>query len=260
MYERLDERTFTKSLTDGLVLVRGSGVPIWVQIRDQLRALVLSGQIEQGATLPGEQELAKRWRVSRTTVRAALAALDREGLLHRAQGVGTTVRFTRFHHELKGLQGFSEDIRARGMIPSSRILSIGECEPPPEAARALQLVEGSKAIYVRRLRLADQTPAGIHEAYLAPGTIDWKQVDENTSLYSLMDQSGIDLAFADETLEAVAASRRDAELLLVPKGTPLLLVTRTTYEQSGRPVEFVKARYRADVYRYTVRLTGKATR
>jgi len=82
----------------------------------------------------------------------------------------------------------------------------------------------------------------------------------NGSIYAIMTEKfHLIPTEADETLEVVLATKREAELLGVPEGSPLLLSERTTYSQYRRPVEFVKILYRGDRYKYYTRLTRAVT-
>ncbi|MEW6049045.1 MAG: GntR family transcriptional regulator [Bacillota bacterium] len=241
-------------LLDSLTLRRRTGVPLYVQIREAIRARIAGGELPDGALLPPEHVLAERLGTSRMTVRAALADLERDGLIRRAQGVGTVVRVSRFAHQLRLLTSFTEDIRARGMVPSSRVLAAGLVPADGSVAEALGVRPGSPVVHLCRLRLADGEPVALHDTYLPPGLVDPNQVGPATSLYELLHRAGVALDAAEESLEAVPASEDDARLLGVEAGAPLLLVVRTTCDRAGRAVEHVLARYKADVYRYTVRL------
>lgn len=244
----------TSGLLDSLTLRRRTGVPLYVQIREAIRARIAGGELPDGALLPPEHVLAERLGTSRMTVRAALADLERDGLIRRAQGVGTVVRVSRFAHQLRLLTSFTEDIRARGMVPSSRILAAGLVPADGSVAEALGVRPGSPVVHLCRLRLADGEPVALHDTYLPSGLVDPNQVGPATSLYELLHRAGVALDAAEESLEAVPASDDEARMLGVAAGAPLLLVVRTTYDRAGRAVEHVLARYKADVYRYTVRL------
>jgi len=242
-----------------LTLDRTSGVPLYVQLREALRRIITSGVLPNGACLPSETELSKTLHISRMTVRNALTDLERAGLIIRAQGVGTVVNFSHFEHNLKALTSFTEDIRGRGMVPSSKLLEVSSVPAPEPVAKALGLPTGATVDRVRRLRLANSRPAGIHDAYLLRGAVDLTRLDENASLYQLLEGRGIVLTAATETLEAVAAGDDEAQLLQLPAGAPLLQVVRTTLGRrpGGRfdePIEYVVARYRPDLYRYSVSL------
>jgi GntR family transcriptional regulator len=242
------------SIVERTVLDRSSGVPLHVQIREALRGLCGSEVLPWGATVPPEGELARELSVSRMTLRQALASLETEGLLERRQGVGTVVRFPKFRHETQRLTSFSDDMTSRGLKSSSRILKLEKVAPPAEVARMLRLDPNERVWLCERLRLAGAHPVGIHSSYLAVSGLDLSGMTEEASLYGLLAEAGKPVFRADETIEAVAASAYEAGQLGVPINSPLLLVTRTTYSEDGDPVEVVYARYRNDVYRYSLSL------
>jgi DNA-binding transcriptional MocR family regulator len=68
-----------------------SHVPLYIQIRDQLRALVYSGTLRPGDRIPASRELANQLGVHRTTVANAYAELESEGLIHGHVGRGTFI-------------------------------------------------------------------------------------------------------------------------------------------------------------------------
>lgn len=246
-----------------LTVDRTSGVPLYIQLREALRRAITGGVLPNGACLPAETELAKALHISRMTVRNALDDLERAGLIVRVQGVGTVVSFSHFEHDLKALTSFTEDIRGRGMVPGSRILEATTLPAPEAVAKALRVSPGTPVDRLRRLRLANSSPVGIHEAYLLHGDVSLTSLNENASLYQLLEGRGIVLTAATESLEAVAATPDEAMLLQLREGAPLLQVVRTTFgrrpgEQVDQPIEYVVAKYRPDLYRYTVSLHRNA--
>ncbi len=242
------------SIVERTVLDRSSGVPLHVQIREALRGLVGSEILPWGGTVPPEGELARELSVSRMTLRQALASLENEGLLERRQGVGTVVSFPKFRHETQRLTSFSDDMTSRGLVSSSRILRLEKVSAPVEVARLLRLDAKDEVWLCERLRLADAHPVGIHTSYLPSPGLDLSGFTEYSSLYAVLRDAGKAVFRADETIESIAASAFEAEHLDVDIRSPLLLVTRTTYSEDGQPIEAVYARYRSDVYRYSLSL------
>ncbi len=114
-------------------------------------------------------------------------------------------------------------------------------------------------VKIDRVRLGDGIPMGIQTSFLLlpeGQSLTREEVESNGSIYSLMtERFHLIPTEADETLEVVLATPREAELLKIPEGSPLLLSERTTYSQNRRPFEFVKILYRGDRYKYFARLT-----
>ena len=68
-----------------------SRTPIWRQLAEALRLLILDGRLALETRLPGERELAAALNISRTTVASALGQLREEGYLYSRQGSGSRI-------------------------------------------------------------------------------------------------------------------------------------------------------------------------
>src|SRR6185437_3638584 len=130
-------------------------VPMYQQLQSLIRTNITSGTWQPGQAIPSEQMLSRQFEIARMTVRQALEGLIREGLLRRERGRGTFVAHPMVERELSRLRGFSEDMRARRMAPSARLLAREVVPAPPEVSEHLRLGAREAVIYMRRLRLAD---------------------------------------------------------------------------------------------------------
>ncbi|MEY4166325.1 MAG: GntR family transcriptional regulator [Blastocatellia bacterium] len=240
-------------------LNKHSFTPLYHQIEQALRR-----QIEDGALAPGEviseRELSERLGVSRMTARQALNTLREDGLIYTERGRGTFVAEPKMDVHTQQLLGFSEDMRRRGLTPSSRILNFRR-ELPAEVIRERLDLEGAEEVYrIERLRLADGTPMAWEICHLPVNLgIEIGREDlERGSLYQLFEEAGgIRLLEADEVLEAACATRREAELLSITRRSPVLIVERTVRDIDHRPVEYVRSVYRGDRYQARIRLKRK---
>ncbi|MDQ3398766.1 MAG: GntR family transcriptional regulator [Deinococcota bacterium] len=224
------------------------------QCKNLLLEQVRSGQLRPGSPIPTERQLEKQYGLSRTTVRLAITELVQRGVLQRIQGRGTFVIDTVSPLDLHQLTSFTEDMRARGLTASSKLLFAGLTEAD---ARTLDLLHCANPVFkVERLRLADGRIMGLHRAYLASRySIDGDVFDGNVSLYDLLSRKfHLELATADETLEAAIANEREVKLLELSPGEPVLRIERVSFDKTGTPVELVEMCYRASEYKYYVRL------
>ena len=154
-------------LTSGAVAVldRGAPLPLYVQLRDALLREVREGGLRPGDRFPSEALIQDRYRVSRATVRQALADLEQSGVIRRVQGLGSFVAAPKIRH-VPLLTSFTELASSQGFVPSHRVLSSSLAEVPPDGADDLGLPEGTRCRVLRRLFLADDEPVGLAETWL----------------------------------------------------------------------------------------------
>jgi len=231
-----------------------SSIPIYRQIEGQIEQRIKDGSWPPGTMLPSETALAANVGISVMTVRQAMSHLVNKGLIYREKGRGTFVSPLPLVHPLQRLNSFSEDMQVRGLRPSSQLLVFESCPAPDFVAEYLDCAPGQPVLHIKRLRLADERPVGVHDAYLPRLDIDLTELNRVGSLYRLLEQKGVDLVEAEEHLYGIAADFEFAGLLKFPKGAPLLQLMRISWDRQRVPIEVVQAIYRANFYRYTVRL------
>ena len=220
--------------------------PKHAQLRDALAELAITEGPD--VAIPSERDLMAAHGVSRATVRKAIDGLVSDGLLQRIHGKGTFVARPRLESRLH-LASFSQDMRRRGLVPSTRALGIELEQPPADIAQSLLLGSGDRAWRVERVRLADDQPIahehGWYPEPLLPGLI---RHDLGGSLYDVFrDHYGLAIDAAEQTLWGEAADAEYAELLDAPLHTPLLVFRRVS-TSAGKPLEHVVSRYRGDRY------------
>ncbi|TWF92441.1 GntR family transcriptional regulator [Saccharopolyspora dendranthemae] len=213
-----------------------------------------------GSSIPTERSLASEFDVSRTTVRQALAELTVEGRLLRVQGKGTFAAKPKVAQRLQ-LSSYTEDMRAQGRQPTSRLLEVVEEAADEELAVLLGTKAGSAVLRLRRLRLADAEPMAIETTHLPLARFRGltAQLESGGSLYQVLRESfDVELGHAEETIETALASPEEAELLGSDVGLPMLLLSRHSFDTEGRPVEWVRSIYRGDRYKFVARLNPPA--
>jgi GntR family transcriptional regulator len=202
--------------------------------------------------LPPERELATRFEVSRMTIRQALRSLTEDGLIYAVRGVGTFVTEPRVSKDL-ALSSFSEDMRARGMRPSSRLIAAEVVDADAGVAKDLGIEPGAPAYRLERLRSADDIPVA-HEQVHLPARLFPRLLDQDLdgSLYELMEHRyRIRVDRAQQTTRAVNLAKHLADLLAVPARTAALHVRRIGIDTQGRIVERADTLYRGDRYDFS---------
>ena len=146
-------------------------------------------------------------------------------------------------------------MRARGLRPSSRVLEISQKLAEPDEARTLELAPGTRVIVIRRERLADESPMALERSLVGPDCAAVLGADlEQGSLHAALEQLGRTPAVARGAITPEAATAADAAAFDVPPGTPLLVETRTVYDEDDTPVELTETRYSPTRYVLDVEL------
>jgi GntR family transcriptional regulator len=235
-------------------LNKRSPIPLYYQLASLLREQMRQGALTPGSQLPPERQLSELYGISRMTVRQALTYLIREGALVVRRGFGTFVAEPKLTHDALFLLGFSEEVRRSGGTPVSQVLEQGVAPAPAAVAAALRLAPDTPVVKAVRLRLADGVPVLLETSYV-PAAIcpALAQADLAVqSLYAVLErEGGVVLKRTRQELEATVANDYERGLFAVAPHTPMILLAGTTFDEADRPVEYFKAIYRGDRFKFS---------
>jgi GntR family transcriptional regulator len=214
----------------------------------KLHLLEYIESLEQGAAVPAERDLAADLGTSRTTVRQALVELVAEGRLVRRQGSGTYVADAKITWPLQ-LASFTEQAAANGQVPSSELLGVERIPATAELAEKLGTRVGAGLHQIDRLRLADGRPTAVETALLSAARFPYlgRKMRSAGSLEALLaNDYRVKLRGGEATIDTMPASPREAALLAVDTGSPMLVVRRRSFDTAGAPVEWATSWFRGD--------------
>jgi GntR family transcriptional regulator len=201
--------------------------------------------------------MAERYGVSRSTLRAALDALESVGAVRRVPGRsgGTFVAERKVERDLTSLASLPSYLRRQGFESGARVLSTTTAEADAETAEALAIPIGSVVFEIMRIRLADGEPISYERARFPaaqfPGLLDHPL---GGSLYALLESVyGVVPDEAEERIEIVSASATAARVLGVRRSAPVVSIARVTVDAEGQPFELSHDLFRADRVRIVVR-------
>lgn len=232
-------------------------VPRYHQIYLVLRQRLAAGEFASDLPLPGELELARTYGVSRVTLRAALELLTREKLIVRQRGRGTFVRpGVDAAPPTPPLLGLLENLVAMGLKTTVKIVELIDVPAPADVAEALHIAPGAKVQKAVRVRSHRGGPVS-HLTTFVPASVAHfgRRKLAAKPMLQLLEEAGVKVAGADQTVSAKLADPTMAPLLDVEVGSPLLAVTRTVHDQAHRPVQLLRGLYRPDRYNYRMQLT-----
>jgi GntR family transcriptional regulator len=239
-----------------LVLNRTAHEPFWRQLYAQMSALIASGAVGQGGSLPSERELAQAMGVSRATAKRCYDELRRfDQLGGRGRGGSVVQAIKQVQPVLGKLKGFTQEMRELGMTASTQLL---ERVVTTDSMMASVFGRPSTAQFLRlvRVRLADGAPMTREVAWydmtIAPALGGW---DAQGSVYAFIQQAcGVELGHAEQTVEAVQSSAQEAHTFGFDAPQPCLQFKRKTYATNQQLVEYVQGTFRGDAYVYKLTL------
>ncbi|WOF22555.1 GntR family transcriptional regulator [Microbacterium betulae] len=227
--------------------------PKYRELADMLRKRIAQSPI--GTSTPSERQLAEDTGVSRMTARRAIDELVKEGLLTREVGRGTFVARPTVSVPLQ-LTSFTEDMRARGHVPSSRLLHLGDVPANEQVATVFSIEVGAPVMLLSRLRMADGVPMAIERSHLRtdvfPGLDRYDFAEE--SLYRvLIEDYGVRFEAGEQVIRAGIVRDADAESLRVSKGAAVLELVRVSVSR-GSVVEWTTSTYPASRFELSARI------
>lgn len=225
-----------------------------VRLRNAFVSSIEDGTLSANQSLPSERDLAAELGVSRTTVRTCLKELGDMGLVQTRHGSGTVV-VGQIPKALSKLSGFTEDVRARGLVPTSDVLERVVGPVTSDTAVRTGMPLSTRVLRLVRLRRANDEALS-YEVATVPLWAVGADYDGQGSLYDRMEAFGMRPCRILQTLEAVAAPERIAALLGVDTGAPTLRIAQVGYCAEGKAVEDAVSWYRGDRYKYVGELEG----
>lgn len=230
-----------------------SPVPLYRQIENGLRRLIVSGKLPPDATLPPEKELCRTYGVSRHTMRKALARLVADDLITRRAGRGTRVKTQADRMEFYLDRSFTRQMADMGRTAHSRVLKLAT-ELVDEGYRSpFRDHIGSQCLHLVRLRFGDDEPIALQSSIvlmdMCPG-LDEYDFDDKSLYDVLAQQYQLIITEIQHTISAATADEFQAELLRVECNAPLLLVKTTAFLDHEQVIESTITYYRADRYEY----------
>lgn len=229
---------------------RRSSIPLYHQIREKIREYIAEKKLQPDTLLPSEAELMQLFGASRGTIRSALIDLEKEGVIYKAQGKGTYVSPPRISRRLRTMISFTEEIKAKGLEATSKILEAAQIEANEHVAAKMQIEPGDLVYRITRIRYADGRPVGLNTSHINAKLCPEFLAAVDFSVGSLYDYTfdlyGLRIIKAERILESISSSAELATTLEVASGDPVLKLTGIAYIESGAVLDYCIEYYRED--------------
>lgn len=232
-----------------------SNRPLYLQLVDRL-IVTIKSSMSPNDKLMSERELTDYYGVSRITVRQALQELEKRGFIYKKHGKGTYVSETSSPAvDLSAAYSFTEQMLKMGKTPETKTLSFERLPAIEQIAHYLQVEPGTEIFEIERLRLADGVPMMLERSYL-PADLFAELTMEQLMMKPLYDIFAEDysqqIRLAEEEFYASIALDYEAKQLKIKTGSPVLHLTRKTYNSKNKVIEYTFSMARSDQFRYKI--------
>ncbi len=245
------------------VVNTNSPVPLYYQVEADLRTLLDSPHVTPGDLLPPENELAEAYHVGRHTIRTALGRLVDARLIVRKAGHGTVIQNREKPHQFSLARSFTRQIADMGLRPRSAVLHSEERTIQPTDPEKLHKKIGMPCLILDRLRFANDEPIALQHTFVVlEHCPNLGQTDFSShSLYDVLtNQYHLVITEITHVVSATTADKRQADLLQIQLGAPLLVVKTSAFLENHEVIERSLTYYRADKYEYTTTETSSKQR
>lgn len=230
--------------------------PLYLQISDILRNKIKNGEYAAGDLLPSENDLLMEYSVSRNTAQRAIEDLVRDGLAIRIQGKGTFVPKSLVEFGLHRLTSFSEEMRFKGLCPSSKVLAFETINADGFIAKQLEIEIHSKVYVLSRVRYGNSNPMAYQQSYMPVSLCEGlDQFDfSKESLFEVLENHyHLRISWQKQFIKPCIARPSEADPLEIVVGNPLLYLEGIAYLERNIPIEYKKIYFRSDLYDFSMR-------
>lgn len=232
--------------------------PLYLQLMELILKKINLGELKEGDKIPPERILSETYKISRATVRQALAELEKNGQIYKLQGKGNFVAKQVIKQELIGFYSFSDEMVKQGKIPGNKILHFILKEAGEFIGTKMNIEPTEKIFVLTRIRLANSEALMYETTYLPYKR--FKELEEKDieqfGLYNTMkNKFGAIFSRAEETFYPCILKEEDSKFLNATSGDCGIIVERFTYE-NNKIIEFTHSIVRGDKFKYKVILNN----
>ena len=241
------------------MLLLNSKSPLYYQLAEIIIAEIKDKNLKENDRILTEREYCEKYNLSRSTVRQAIAYLEKKGYIYKVQGCGTFVSSRVMKQKLLKFYSFTEEAKKQGKTPSSKILSFKEKKADEKICKELNINRDDKVYELQRLRLADDEVVMYEKTYLLEKKMQGlsKNILLENPLYDIL-QNRYNISFtkATERFSVLLADEKIAEILTIPQGSPIIRLQRWTYA-GMEIIEYTVSLVRGDRFEFEVELEEK---
>ena len=227
-----------------------SKLPLYHQLKEQIKQNILDGTYKEGDLIPSEREFNDQYELSSTTIRRALNDLVQENFLERKAGKGTFVHTRKVKRDLRKVIGFTKNMQEMALTPSTLVISKKIVKANGYARSRMGLDKGAEVLRLKRLRLANDIPMMLETRYIRTDLCPGIEKEElNSSLWKVFEKKyGLKPNHHSQNMNIAVISGHSANVLTLEEGTYVFLIKGVTFVQNDLPIECEESFYRTDKY------------
>lgn len=241
------------------------GTPLAQRVAEQLRSMIMDGELEPESQLPNEPDLSSYLNVSRSTIRSALTILEQGGFIQRRWGVGTFIAKAPPNYTNLNLNsGVTQMIRSSGARPGCAELLLTVRPASEHVASRLSIDPGVPVLIIERVRMANELRVVYAQDYLPHSLFHMKEGEislaelethilEKQSVYAfLRERMSLDIHHGIAWVRPLSAEGFIAEKLQVQRGSSILHLEQVDFANNGEPIALSDEYYVADAFTFYI--------
>lgn len=232
------------------LISKSSPKPLYLQLEELIKEDIEKGKYKPNSKIPSESELMQKYDLSRITVRNACNHLVKEGILYRVAGIGTFVSKPKIMTTTLAYTGFREQLERMGYETTTKLIEKSVILATPSISSSLGIKENDKVLFIKRLRLVDDTPISLHHSYLPydkfKDLFNDKYLESKQLCVLIEEKYNVKPIKVVETLESMISSEEVSNIFEIEKGYPLLVLEDTMYDKKDSIYEYSKVVFRGD--------------
>lgn len=230
--------------------------PLYKQIAEKIKKDIIVNKYKKDEAIPSENKLAEKYQVSRVTIRQAIELLVIEDILYKIQGSGTYVKTRKIEQDIYQLKSFTEEMIQLNQEPKNQILDFRMEEPNDKVKETLQLKNGEKVFFIRRLRSADDEPLILEETYMPVSLFpDLSMEVMNHSKYKYVESKGHIIKERQGEIFPLSPNDQLKEILKLDENELILSMNLWAYFDNNTIFEYTVLYFRSK--KYTFKFTSK---
>jgi len=218
-------------LTRGLIMNFKPSIPVYIQIKDDIVNKIRNNVWEENQKLPSELKFMETYKVGRGTIRDAMKMVIDEGYAYIKKGVGTFVSQSTVGVSVEPFVSLTYFIKMRGLTLSSEVIEEKLFTVDSESSSRTGLKEGSKCLFVKRLRILEGKPLAVEEFYFSENA---QQIFEgydftNPISHFLFEEKKIRVAKMNMDFNLLPVEKEYSLLLDIPSNNRMIASSRKVF-------------------------------